>query len=87
MTNAIQIAAWLYDARDCLKYLLGSRYEENIKPYKEELQKLASVKNCKPMEAALHMMKDVEVVVTDLPDQALIKNYIAAATVELYENK
>lgn len=46
MSNVVQIAASLYNARDAMRSLYGPRYEEKVKPVVKQLNELSKAWNC-----------------------------------------
>jgi hypothetical protein len=83
--NAVQIASQFYDARDVLRRLLGSKFDRANREYRRALEGRMLRLKLSVMEAALHLLKEVDEAVPDIQDQQVAKLQTMAAAVELIE--
>lgn len=85
--NKIQIAATFYDAHDALKNILGKKFDETNKPYREEIFKQMNKRNLPVMDACMECLKIAKEAVTDIQDRTVATMQFLAAAVEIMKDR
>lgn len=75
--KAIQTAMKLEQVRLTMMRLMGDRYEQNVKPWKEILSQLAAAWECGPLEAIVRISEDMDRKGRDIGESPLL--FAAAA--------
>jgi hypothetical protein len=75
----VKIAADLYEARRAARFLLGDRYAETLKPYRDFIGRVMAAESLPVLRAALKIGRSIP------PSDGIPLMCVLAATVEMIE--